>query len=123
MNRFIKTQYAITLLLTATGAVAAGDAARGMALYENRCVACHSIEFNGVGPAHRGIYGRKAGGRADYAYSPALNGSNIVWAEKTLDRWLANPERFIPGQKMGLSMPSAKDRADIIAYLKAESGK
>jgi len=123
MNSFIKTQWAIALLVTATTALAGGDAVRGKALYENRCAACHSIDFNGVGPAHRGVYGRKAGDRADYAYSPALKESNIVWAERTLDQWLANPEKFIPGQKMGLSMPGATDRADIIAYLKTESGK
>ena len=123
MNLIIKTQWAIALLVTATGALAGGDAVRGKALYEFQCTACHSIDFNGVGPAHRGVYGRKAGDRADYAFSPALKESNTVWAENTLDRWLANSEKFIPGQKMGLPVPSAKDRADIIACLKTESGK
>ena len=122
MKSIIKTQCAVALLLTATGALAQGDAVRGKALYENRCAACHSIDFNGVGPAHRGVYGRKAGARADYDYSPALKESNTVWAEKTLGQWLANPEGFIPGQKMGLSVSSAQERADIIAYLKTESG-
>jgi cytochrome c len=122
MNFFIKTQWAIALLVTATSALAGGDAVRGKTLYENRCAACHSIDFNGVGPAHRGVYGRKAGYRADYTYSPALKESNSVWAEKTLDQWLANPEKFIPGQKMSFLVPSAKERADLIAYLKTESG-
>jgi cytochrome c len=122
MNFFIKTQWAIALLVTATSALAGGDAVRGKTLYENRCAACHSIDFNGVGPAHRGVYGRKAGYRADYTYSPALKESNTVWAEKTLDQWLANPEKFIPGQKMSFLVPSAKERADLIAYLKTESG-
>jgi cytochrome c len=40
-----------------------------------------------------------------------------MWNAKSLDRWLANPELFIPGQKMGYSVPDAKDRADIIAFL------
>jgi cytochrome c len=120
MNGFIKTPLILALLVATTSALAAGDAVRGKALYENRCAACHSIEFDGVGPAHRGVYGRKAGNRTDYAYSPALKASNTVWDEKTLDQWLANPETFIPGQKMGLSVPSANDRADIIAYLKAD---
>jgi cytochrome c len=40
-----------------------------------------------------------------------------MWNTKSLDRWLANPELFIPGQKMGYSVPDAKDRADIIAFL------
>jgi cytochrome c len=41
-----------------------------------------------------------------------------VWSDKTLEAWLANPERLIPGQKMGYSVTEAKDRADLVAYLK-----
>ena len=86
------------------------------------CVACHSIDYNGVGPAHKGLFGRKAGTRPDYVYSPAVKASSIVWSDKTLDKWLANPEKLIPGQKMGFMVPAAKDRADLIAYLKKEAG-
>ena len=86
------------------------------------CVACHSIDYNGVGPAHKGLFGRKAGTRPDYVYSPAAKASSIVWSDKTLDKWLANPEKLIPGQKMGFMVPAAKDRADLIAYLKKEAG-
>jgi cytochrome c len=102
-------------------ASAAGDALRGQTLYQSKCISCHSIDYNGVGPAHQGLFDRKAGGRPDYAYSPALQSSNILWTEKTLDKWLTNPEKFIPGQKMGIMVPSAKDRADLIAYLKQET--
>jgi cytochrome c2 len=46
----------------------------------------------------------------------------IVWSAQTLDAWLADPERLIPGQRMNYSVPQAADRADLIAYLKAKSG-
>ena len=101
---------------------AAADAVKGQALYKTMCVACHSIDYNGVGPAHKGLFGRKAGTRPDYVYSPAVKASSIVWSDKTLDKWLANPEKLIPGQKMGFMVPNAKDRADLIAYLKKEAG-
>jgi hypothetical protein len=39
----------------------------------------------------------------------------------TLDRWLANPENVIAGQKMGYSVSEAADRANLIAYLKSQS--
>ena len=39
----------------------------------------------------------------------------------SLDRWLAGPEGLIPGQKIGVSVSEAKDRADLIEYLKEES--
>lgn len=99
-------------------ALAAGDAAAGRALYQARCGACHSLDFNGVGPAHRGVFGRPAGLAKGYAYSPALSAAKIVWTEETLDRWLADPEQTVPGQRMGFSVADAKERADVIAYLK-----
>jgi cytochrome c len=97
----------------------AADAGRGKQLYESRCIGCHSIDENRVGPAHRGVFGRKAGSAEGYDYSPALKSSRLVWGEKTLDRWLTNPEATIPGQKMGFSAPSANDRADLIDYLRS----
>jgi len=96
----------------------AGDAARGKRLYESRCIGCHSIGENRVGPAHKGVFGRKAGSVKGYDYSLALKGSNLIWNERTLDRWLADPESTIAGQKMGFTVPDAQDRADIIEYLR-----
>ena len=107
---------AVTALIVAPAGAA--DAARGKQLYETRCIACHSIDANRVGPAHKGVFGRKAGGVKDYDYSPAVKASRIVWNAKTLDRWLADPGKLIPGTKMGYSVPEAKDRADLIEYLK-----
>jgi cytochrome c len=48
-----------------------------------------------------------------------LKKAKVVWNEKTLDRWLSNPEATIPGQKMGFSVPAANDRADLIEYLRS----
>lgn len=96
----------------------AGDAARGKRLYESRCIGCHSIDENRAGPAHKGVFGRKAGSAKGFDYSLALKSSNLVWNERTLDRWLADPESTIAGQKMGFTVPDEKDRADIIEYLR-----
>ena len=109
------------MLIAVSGEATAATAARGQTLYKAMCVACHSIDYNGVGPAHKGLLGKKAGSRADYIYSSALKASSVVWDDKTLDKWLANPEKLIPGQKMGFMVPAAKDRADLIAYLKNEA--
>ena len=96
---------------------AQGDAALGKSLYASRCAACHSLQFNSVGPTHQNLFGRRAGTASGYAYSPALKQSQVVWGEDTLSRWLADPEKFIPGQRMFVSIPDAKERADIVAYL------
>jgi cytochrome c len=121
MNKPITIVLAVALMSIASAVFAAGDAVRGQQLYESRCVACHSVEQSRVGPAHQGVFGRRAGRVAGYDYSPALKASKLVWSDKTLDAWLTNPERTIPGQKMGYSVTDASDRADLIAYLKKVS--
>jgi Cytochrome c2 len=44
-------------------ALAAGDAAHGASVYRSLCSGCHDLDENRVGPAHRGVFGRKAGAR------------------------------------------------------------
>lgn len=116
-----------TLLLAAcfaaplTPTLAAGDAEAGRALYQTRCTVCHSLDYNGVGPAHRGVFGRAAAQAKGFAYSDALKASRLVWTEDALDRWLADPEKTASGQRMGVNVPDAKERADLIAYLKKEA--
>ena len=113
----------IAAIPLATFAATSGDAAKGKTTYAQRCGTCHSIEFNGAGPAHHGVYGRKAGTVANFAYSPALKASGVTWTNETLEKWLSDPEKFIPGQKMWISVPDAVERQDIIAYLRAETNQ
>lgn len=98
-----------------------GDPARGAALYKANCGSCHALDANRVGPAHRGVYGRKAGSVAGYAYSAALKKAHIVWNAATLDRWLQNPGALVPGTRMVFRLPDVQKRADIIAYLRQQS--
>ncbi|MGL4576302.1 MAG: c-type cytochrome [Burkholderiaceae bacterium] len=102
---------------------AAGDSVNGKALYQARCAACHSVDLNGAGPAHRGVFGRLAGKATGFAYSPGLKASGLVWSESALDRWLADPEKLVPGQRMGVSVLDAQERADLIAYMKLLAAK
>ena len=109
-------------LLVAAFQVAAADATRGQAVYQARCAACHSVDFNGVGPAHRGVFGRLAGSAKGFTnYSAALKRSGITWTEANLDRWLLDPEALVPGQAMGINLPDAGERADVIAFLRTLS--
>lgn len=113
----------IALALWVVVAAAHGaDPIRGQVVYQARCAACHSPDFNGVGPAHRGVFGRLAGTAKGYAgYSAALKKSGLMWTEGNLDRWLADPEALVPGQAMGVSVPDANERADVIAFLRTLS--
>lgn len=114
---------AMLALAAAVDTAAAADVQHGQELYESRCGGCHSLDANRVGPAHRGVYGRKAGSAPNFNYSTAVKSSTVVWEEKTLDAWLTNPQALIPGQRMNFRVAAAEDRADIIAYLRQQSGK
>lgn len=90
----------------------------GQAIYA-RCAACHSLTYNRTGPKHCGLFGRRAGSLADFQYSEAMKHSGIVWNEKTLDQFLANPMKRVPGTAMGYAgIPDPKERHALIAYLK-----
>lgn len=126
----MKTQFyalaAVLWLCAASACPAApmnGDAVHGRDVYDARCSACHSLDANRVGPAHRGVFGRKAGTAPGYAYSPALSFSKIVWTEANLDLWLTNPQGLVPGARMGFRLSDPKERADVIAFLKANPAK
>lgn len=96
---------------------AAPSAAHGEEVYQS-CQDCHSLDSNDVGPKHRGVFGRKAASVPDYSYSAALKSSGITWNEDTLDKWLTDPQKLVPGSKMFFHLDAAQDRADVIEYLK-----
>jgi cytochrome c len=99
-----------------------GNAARGRRLFSQACAACHSLEpdRNMTGPSLADLWQRKAGGLASFSrYSPALKSAGIVWDDRTLEAWLENPQRLIPGNTM--PFPGVKDkqrRDDLLAFLK-----
>lgn len=111
---------AMILGMTATAALAMppGDPRAGEAIY-SRCLACHALAYDRTGPRHCGLFGRRAGSVKGFPYSEAMKHSNIVWNEATLNRFLANPLKAVPGTAMGYAgVKDDKERADLIAYLK-----
>jgi cytochrome c2 len=119
----------ITISLSTAGVVfaaglghasAAGDAARGAALF-NRCYICHSNTKgapNRMGPNLFGVVGRKVGTYPGFAYSAAMKKAGFVWTVAKLDIYLADPQKFVSGNAMPLAgISDAQQRADIAAYL------
>ena len=103
---------------TASAAAAAPDVLRGEQIYV-RCMACHALASNRVGPRHCGLLGRRAGSLPGFAYSPAMKNSKLVWDEKTLDLFIKSPTKLVPGTAMTYDgVADAQERQDLIAYLK-----
>lgn len=118
---------AVAALLAAPGAFAA-DAANGKAVFDRLCVICHATtaEPGGppTGPTLAGVVGRKAATVKEFAmYSEALKKYGVTWDDKTLDEFLASPFTKVPGTMMVMPVPDAKERGDVIAYLKTLKGK
>lgn len=116
----------VVLSLIAAGllsapAFAAGDAAKGKAVFA-RCAICHNVEKdggNGVGPNLFGVYGRKSASVDGFNYSGPMKASGIVWNEENLEKWIAGPAKMVPGTKMAFAGISSKSQIeDVVAYLK-----
>jgi len=114
----------IAFALASTSALAAGDPARGEKVFK-KCKACHTINKGGknrVGPNLYGVVGRKAGTAPGYKYSSAMKNAGFVWDEEKLDKFLTKPRKFVKKTKMSFpGLRKAKDREDVIAYLKKMS--
>ncbi len=116
---------AAATMLPASGVVAqtASPAADGAQLYQAKCGSCHSIPANRVGPAHKGVFGRRAGMATGYNYSPAMRAATITWNAATLDQWLQGPQKMVKGSRMFLSVPNPAERAAIIGYLRSAAAR
>ena len=110
------------LAATASAAPDAAALARGQQVYA-RCAACHAIEGNRTCPQHCGLFGRRAGTAPGYEdYSKALRASGFVWDEKSLNVFLKDPMKTVPGTAMGYAgVKDDGERADLIAWLKQAS--
>jgi cytochrome c len=112
------------LLLVVGPAAIAANAERGARVFQ-ACAAGHSPSpgVQLTGPSLATFWGHTAGTVAGFdRYSKVMKAANVVWNEATLNKWLHDPQRFIPGTSMTFpGLPDNEARADVIAYLKAVS--
>ena len=119
-----QAQTAATPVAASAPAKVLSPVERGAKVYK-RCKACHTINEGGkrkVGPNLWGIIGQKAGQAEGFAYSKAMEESDIVWTEENLSEYLLKPSAVLPGGRMAFAgLKKESDRDAVIAYMKAES--
>lgn len=125
----VKTLFTAGLLTLAAGSLGiAAESAKtpaAPAAFNNACRTCHSIKQGDhrIGPSLHGVFGAKAGARQGFQSSGAIKNSGVTWDEKTLDRFIENPEAVAPGNAMKpyAGLPDQAARKQIIEYLKGAS--
>jgi len=102
--------------------VLAGDATVGQKVFK-KCVVCHTAEKKGphkVGPNLWSVVNRKKASAGGFSYSKAMKEAGGNWTETDLDEYITSPKKFLPGNRMAFAgVRKAKDRANLIAYLKS----
>ena len=120
----IATTFAV-MAIASLSAPATAQAVDGKKLFASRCAVCHwdpakPGEQVRMGPSLTGVVGRKAATHPKFTrYSKGMKAFGKPWTEVTLNTYLENPRKVVPGTNMafaGLKKP--EERAAIVAYLK-----
>jgi cytochrome c len=88
------------------------------------CAACHSLTPEGgnmAGPHLAGLFGRRMGSVAGYAYSERLARGDITWTRETVgDLFTRGPDEVTPGTKMPIQrVGNAEDLRALLDFLEA----
>lgn len=88
-----------------------------------KCAICHALEDSGPprsGPSLAGLFGRRAGTYPGYEFSDALDDSDVIWTEETVDLLFdIGPDKMFPGTKMPVQrLTDPQDRLDLVEFLK-----
>ncbi|KAG5336407.1 CYC1 protein, partial [Acromyrmex charruanus] len=93
----------------------------GKKLFMKLCISCHTTgkgEKHKIGPNLFGIVGKTCGTSEFKYHTEAIKQKAIVWNEETLNDYLEDPKKFIPGTSMAFyGVKKTEDRKDLIAFL------
>ena len=135
----MKTSLIATLTVLALASPSfAQDAAKGEKEF-NKCKACHMVQAPAgtdivkggkTGPNLYGVVGRKAGSEEGFKYSDALlklGEAGEVWTTDDLAQYVTDPNKYVEDKvgdkslKTKMTFKLAKNQADVIAFLAANS--
>ena len=97
---------------------------QGTKIYK-KCGACHNYEKGSkskIGPSLWNIINRLKASSESFTYSNALAEFGGNWTYEELNNFLYKPKEYIKGTKMNFAgLKKAKDRADLIMWLRQQS--
>ena len=102
------------------GTARAADVVAGKQVFQSQCAICHADKkgVNKIGPSLFGVVGRHTGSEPGYDYSVANKNANLVWTPDVLDKYIADPQKVVPGTKMPYAgLHNATKRQNLIAFL------
>jgi cytochrome c len=107
-------------------ALAAADVGKGERIARGKCTACHTLDKGQPPATGPNLYGVVGGPviRTDenFNYSSAMQKLGGNWTFDRLWHFLASPRDFLPGTAMTfVGLPSEKERADVIAWLRTNA--
>ena len=102
------------------------DAERGKKLF-GKCAVCHSLDPSapqGAGPNLHAIMGKSVASGSDFPFSQALEEKGGTWNDESLEVFLKNPMKNVPGTVMAFAgFKKEEDRKQIICHLRSASGQ
>lgn len=119
--------YQATMTPELAARLKAADLAAGANFFERKCSQCHDGERTGShakGPFLWNAFGRKAGSVAGFEFSDAMKKTGVTWTYATLEYYLANTERAVPGKTMNFpGIPDDVLRAAVVMHLRSMNDK
>ena len=123
MVRIVTGALVFTMATSSAALAAHGDPVKGASVFQ-QCQLCHNAirnGGNGLGPNLFGVVGRKAASLPNFAYSDGLKKSKIVWTDDMLKKWIAGPQKLIPGTRMTFAgLTNKQDVENVVAFLKTK---
>ena len=99
------------------------DLEAGHEYFLRKCSSCHDdyqSATHGKGPNLWNVMGRKAGSAEGFKYSDAMRQSGHIWDYATLNYYLTDTKKAVPGRIMNFKgISEDKERAKLLLFLRS----